>query len=349
MVEDVKIAVVGVGLIGRSHVNSIELSKGSTLASIVDPSDEGRCYAEHIGVNWHPSVEEMFVQSKPDGVILATPNQHHLSGALTCIESHCPTLVEKPLCVTVADAQALVTAANFANIPVLTGHHRRHGDLLKKTKSIIENNELGDIVSFHANCWLSKPDDYFDVPWRSQQGGGPIFINLIHDINTMLYLMGDVASVQAMQSSSIRNHTVEDTAVILIRFHSGTLATINVSDTISAPWSWELTSGENPAFPMTSQACYLIGGTDASLSLPDLKIWRHRGQSSWTNPIDQTAIPFENNDPLISQIQQFSAVIRGDENPLVSAQDGLNTLRVIEAVKSSARSGETVNLPQSKA
>lgn len=344
MTKDVNIAVVGAGLIGNCHMDSIDVSKGSTLACVVDPSDASRQIAENRGVIWYPTIEEMFAHSKPDGVILATPNQLHLSGALTCIENRCPTLVEKPLCVTASDAQVLVNAADSARIPILTGHHRRHSGLLKKTKSIIENDELGDIVLFQATCWLYKPQDYFDVKWRSQPGGGPVLINLIHDINTMLYLLGDVASVQAMQSNKIRNHAVEDTAVISMRFHSGTLATISVSDTIPAPWSWELTSGENPAFPKTSEACYLIGGTAASLSLPDLKIWRHQGQSSWTNPIDQTAIPFENNDPLVSQIGQFAAVIRGDEIPLVSAQDGLNTLRVIEAVKRSAISGETVNL-----
>ena len=86
MTKDVKIAVVGAGLVGKCHIDSLDITKGSTLDCIVDPSDAGRQIAIGQGVKWYPTIEEMFAQSKPDGVILATPNQHHLSGALICME-----------------------------------------------------------------------------------------------------------------------------------------------------------------------------------------------------------------------------------------------------------------------
>lgn len=342
--ENVRLAVVGAGLIGRCHVDAIKATTAAALACIVDPSPEGHRFADSCGVDWFASIEAMFATSQIDGAILATPSQMHADGALVCIDNRCPVLVEKPLCTTVPEAEQLVQHARRADIPVLTGHHRRHGAILKQTKALIDGGTLGTVTTFQGTCWFHKPDAYFDVRWRSQPGGGPVFINLIHDIDTMLYLFGDVSSVQAITSNRIRGSAVEDTAAILLRFASGVLGTMTVSDTTVSPWSWETTSGENPAFPATPQACYLIGGTQAALSVPDLSLWRHDGPPSWLSPLDRQTIAVEDIDPLEAQIQQFVAVIRGQEPPLVSGADGLHTLRVVQAISRSGATGETVTL-----
>lgn len=344
MTMDVRLAVVGVGLIGKCHISSINSAKGAVLACLVDPSETAQVFAETCGVDRYSSIEEMFEETNVDGVILATPSQLHVAGALVCVDNACPVLVEKPLGVEANEAELLLAAAKSANVPVLTGHHRRHGAVIQKAKQLIDQGALGAIVAFQGTCWFHKPDDYFDTEWRSRSGGGPVFINLIHDINTMLYLLGDVASVHAMGANMIRGGEVEDTAAITLRFHSGVLGTITVSDTAAAPWSWEMTSGENPAFPKTGEACYLIGGTQASLSLPNLSLWRHDGPQDWLKPINAEHISVVATDPLVEQIQQFVAVIRGKETPLVSGENGLQTLRVIEAVKRSIATGQTINL-----
>lgn len=346
MTQVLRLAVVGAGLIGRAHVKAISLVGGACLGCIVDPSDEAQEYAKAIGADWFRSLDDMFERTSVDGAILATPNRVHLEGALTCIANKCPVLVEKPLATCVAEAEQIVTAANAAGVAVLTGHHRRHSMMMKKAKSVIDGKTLGRIVSFQGTCWFHKPDDYFDVAWRSQSGGGPIFINLIHDINTVIHLLGDIASVQASASNAIRGGQVEDTAVILLKFCNGILGSLSVSDAAAAPWSWELTSAENPAYPATSQACYLIGGTKASLSLPDLTIWRHRDQPDWMTPIESQKLVVDAVDPLTAQIEQFAFVIRDGDMPLVSGEDGLKTLRVVDAIKTAIDTGKTVLVPQ---
>ncbi len=344
MVADVELAVVGAGLIGRCHAEAIIATPGARLACIVDPADAAREFAKTCAVAWYATMSEMFERHPVDGVILATPNQVHVEGALMCLDNACPVLVEKPLAVNVAQAQELVEAGQRAGVAILTGHHRRHGATVQKAKSIIDTGQLGQIVSAQCTCWFHKPRGYFDVDWRAGPGGGPVFINLIHDINTMQYLLGPVATVQAMASNRTRGLPVEDTAAILLGFASGALASITVSDTVSAPWSWEMTSGENPAFPRTSVSSTLIGGTQASLSLPDLSIWRHAGAPDWLTPIKADTVQVEIHDPLIAQIGQFMAVIRDGAAPLVSGQDGLQTLRVIQAVKRAFDTGGSVDL-----
>ena len=344
MASDVKLAVVGAGLIGKCHIDAILSTNGVALACIVDPSETAVEFATAHGIECYSLIEDMFENTSVDGVILATPSQLHAVGALICVENGCPVLVEKPLGVDTGEAELIVDAAKAANVPLLTGHHRRHGAAVQQAKRIIDQGVLGTVVTFQGTCWFHKPADYFDVAWRSRPGGGPIFINLIHDINTMVFLFGDVASVHAMDSNMIRGGKVEDTAAILLRFCSGVLGTITISDTAVAPWSWEMTSGENSAFPKTGETCYQIGGTQASLALPNLTLWRHDGPQDWLNPINMEPISVEATDPLEAQIQQFAAVIREEEAPLVSGDDGLRTLRVVEAVKRSIETGETINL-----
>jgi len=103
-----------------------------------------------------------------------------------------------------------------------------------------------------------------------------------------------------------------------------------------------MTSGENPVYPATTQACYLIGGSQAALSVPDLTLWRHDGPPSWLSPVQRQTIAVDDIDPLEAQIRQFVAVIRGEEPPLVSGEDGLCTLRVVQAIAQSGVIGETV-------
>ena len=113
---------------------------------------------------------------------------------------------------------------------------------------------------------------------------------------------------------------------------------------VPAPWSWELTTGENPVYPQQDQACYKIGGTEGSLSIPQLEIWFYRGKRSWWEALERERLAFRSCDPLALQIRHFCEVIRGDAPPLVSGREGLAALRVIEAIKAAARSGATVTL-----
>ena len=82
------------------------------------------------------------------------------------------------------------------------------------------------------------------MAWRRSRGGGPILINLIHEIDLIRFVCGEIASVQAFTSNAVRGFEVEDTAAVLLRLTNGALATDSLSDTAVAPWTWDLASGE---------------------------------------------------------------------------------------------------------
>jgi predicted dehydrogenase len=344
MIKPAKIAVLGAGLIGKRHIQHILAEPEAELAAIVDPAPIGKCLAEENAVPWFPSFTDLLAARKPDGVIVATPNQLHLPHGMQAVAAGLPALIEKPITDDVASGTKLVEAAEAARVPILVGHHRRHNPMIRKAKETIDSGRLGRIIAVHTFCWITKPDDYFGVSWRREKGGGPIFINLIHDMDLLRHLCGEVTCVQAFESNAVRGYPVEDTAVILLRFANGALGTITVSDTIVAPWSWERTTGENPAHPHTDQSCYHVGGTHGSLTIPKLEVWHNKDKRSWYEPFSIDFVPFEPEDPLRVQIRHFCRVVRGREQPLVSGREGLMAVKLVAAVKEAARTGEVISI-----
>lgn len=340
--DRVRMAVAGAGLVGHRHAGAIVASRSAVLTAVADPRPETRALADDLGATWHPTLEALLASDSADGVILATPNAHHVEGGLACIEAGMPVLVEKPLAADPDGARHLVEAARAAGVPLAAGHHRRHAPLVATARALIEGGRLGRIAAVHATTWFRKPDRYFEAAWRKEAGAGPILLNLVHDIDLLLHLAGPVAAVQAVTANAVRGFAVEDTAAITLRFASGALGTVNLCDATPAPWSWELTAGENPAYPATDQSFCWIGGTKASLTLPGLELWSHGTGGGWWDPISATRLPVAATDPFVAQVEQFAAVIRGEDRPLVSGQDGLAALEVLDAIGRAARSGGSV-------
>jgi predicted dehydrogenase len=125
-----RIAVAGAGAIGLRHIEEIQKSDAATLSAIIDPSPNALSVAHREGVPLYPSLEECFANDRPEGVVLATPNQMHVEQSLVCIAAGIPVLVEKPIAHTLKEGQRLVEAAERVNAKLLVGHHRSHSPIL---------------------------------------------------------------------------------------------------------------------------------------------------------------------------------------------------------------------------
>jgi predicted dehydrogenase len=347
----VRLAVAGAGLIGQRHIEEIDASPSATLATlaaIVDPFPAAAEVAEKFSVPLYSSLTELFVRDKPDGVILATPNQLHVTGGLECVAAGVPVIVEKPIGDSVEAATTLVEAGEAAGVPVLTGHHRNYSPIMSKAREIIRSGAVGSVVAVVGTALLYKPDDYFEAGggWRRQPGGGPILLNLIHELNNLLSLVGGIVRVQAVTSNATRGYPVEDTAATVFTFANGALGTFLLSDTAASPRSWEQTSQENRSYASyDDEDCYHIAGTRGSLSVPTMRLKVYQGAASWWEPFTSTTESVDRSDPLAHQIEHFAAVIRGEQQPICSGRDGLKTLLVVDAVIQAARTGQPVDIP----
>ena len=105
-----------------------------------------------------------------------------------------------------------------------------------------------------------------------------------------------------------------------------------------------MTTGENPAYPQQDQSCYQLAGTHGSLTIPQLEVWSNRDKRSWWEPLVRERVHVVQEDPLKLQIRHFCEVIRGTAQPIVSGRDGLNTLKVINAVFKATETGNKVRI-----
>lgn len=337
------IALIGAGAIGRTHIDRIQRSDNLTLAAIADPTDAGRALAASLGVPWFADHVRMLERVKPQGAVVATPNFTHIPVALDCLECGVAALVEKPVADTVAEAQLLVDAQAKTGVPVLVGHHRRYNPINRRARDILQAGHLGQLVTANVMATFLKPAPYFEAAWRRQKGGGPILINLIHEIDMLRFLCGEITSVQALTSNQVRGFEVEDTAAAVLRFENGALGTVVLSDTATSPWSWDFCAGEQDQYPRQHVQSHFISGTHGSLSLPDLALWNYRGERSWHAELTREQTMVHQADPYTGQLQHFKAVIDGTEAPLCSALDGLRTLQATLAVSEAAASGHAVS------
>ena len=348
----VRVALVGAGLIGRTHLAALGRSPRCAPCAVVDPSPGAAGVAAAAGVPHLDSLEALLAGERPDGVILATPNRLHLEQTLACLERGLAVLVEKPLAASVAEGERLVRAVRAGGGRVLVGHHRTHGSILRAARELIADGALGRLVAVSGSATFYKPDDYFDAgPWRRERGAGPILINLIHEVHSLRLLCGEIVAVQAFASNAVRGFAVEDTAAINLRFASGALGTFLLSDTAASPRSWEQSSGENPAYAHHGdEDCYLVAGTRGSLAVPTMRLHRYAREAdrSWWKPFEESVVPVERDDPIERQLEHFVDVIRGAAEPLVDVASALANLRVTEAVAEAAATGGTVAIGQGR-
>lgn len=342
--ERLAIAVIGAGVIGRRHVEIISTLPECRLAGIADPSDSARALAEACGVPWHASHRELLDAVRPDAAIIATPNSLHVPVAEDCIARGIAMLVEKPIAEDLVAARKLAALAGQAGVPLLVGHFRRHNPVLRAARDLIDSGRLGRLVTVNASSNVLKPDPYFDIAWRTQPGGGPVLINLVHDIDALRFLCGEIETVQAIAANAVRGFAVEDSAVVILRFRGGALAAVTLSDATPSPWCWDQTAGENPAFARHEAECYRLCGTGASLSLPALELWSYPAERGWHMPLQRQRVTVTPADPLVEQMRHFIRVARREELPLVSGEDGARTLAATLAVIRSAETGQPVAL-----
>lgn len=344
-----KFLLSGPGLIGKRHAELIGQNENCTLAAIVaPPSDENLSFAEHYQTPLFPDIRTALKTIDIDAAIISSPNQFHFDQVSDCINSKIPVLVEKPITDDIETAYDLVKRGKKAGVPILVGHHRTYSPLTKAALEFLSSKKFGKMVVLQGSALFYKPAHYFlDGPWRKFIGGGPILINLIHEIGLMRMFAGEIVEVQALASNRTRQFEVEDSVVINLRFANGALGSFVLSDVAASSKSWEMTSGENKAYPFfPDETCYHFAGTHGSLDFPSMKAryYQDEDKRSWWTNFRTEDIAFTRQDPLVLQLQHFIDVIKNNVRPLVSAYDGYKNMVVLDAVQNSIKNGDIVKV-----
>jgi len=368
-----RVGVVGAGqLVGISHcriVKDLE-GQGVELTCVCQRRPDDTEAAERFGAKFYTDAYEMAATEGLDGVVIAAPTHLHLPLVLACIKGSQDRqallgkkqnelraiLVEKPISEDLASAMKLAQAAEQAGIKILVGHQRRHSAFVKKARDLVTNSNFGPLRGFSAEFSLLKPEPYFAkneprFAWRGCKGkGGPVLINLIHDVDLLRFITGhEVVRVFAATSGSARANDVEDTGAVTVVLDHGAVGTCLFSDASPSPWSYEFTTLENKKYPPVPgperKDCYHFLGAQRSLGFPSLNAFNYGKEvevPGWDAPLTVEPNEVTPEDPLKTQMSHFVRVCRGLEAPICSARDGMESLAVIMAILHSAETQEAV-------
>jgi len=194
-----RLLIAGTGLIGHRHLAHILDHPDLTLAGIIDPVADNRAMADVPGF---ADIAEVDVEA--DGIVIATPTETHAPLACAAADRGWHVLVEKPLAESLAAADAMIDHARRAGVQILVGHHRRHHPRVARLKEIVAAGDIGQPIVASLLWTMRKPDEYFGPSWRAGMNGAPVKQNLIHDVDTLRWLFGDVADVAGFGGNTVR-------------------------------------------------------------------------------------------------------------------------------------------------
>lgn len=230
--DRLSVGVVGLNGIGGRHAKSLAEMDRVDLVAVADLREDLRAeFAQASGATAYADYREMVEKEDLDAVVIATPHFLHAPMGLFCLEAGLHTFVEKPVAMTVSEADQMVETAQAKNLTLGVGHNYRTFPGNRAMKEKI--GQLGDI---HRVLWQwleVRAETYYERDlWRctwEQAGGGVLMNQTSHDIDLLCWMLGEPVEVSAMISSWYHKAEIEDSAVANVRFASGALANLQFS------------------------------------------------------------------------------------------------------------------------
>ena len=342
-----RVGLVGAGSIGARHVKAIDEVAHIDLVAIADPSPAAGKMGLSRDIPVFADAEEMLSKEDIEAVIIATPTERHHTDVMTALRHRKTVLVEKPITATMAEAEEVTRFAAQQGCKVLVGHQRRYYPCATTARDIVQSGRIGTLMAVGGQWTTRKDDDYYAPQWRRDIKAGPILTNLIHEIDLLRFICGDIISVSAEITHRDQNFAKEDAVALSLKFASQAVGSFLLSDRTPSPWTWEMALGENVKFPKTGMNAIRFLGTGGALEFPNLTLWRHGEENgNWHHEIRPEVIDTPFIDAYVAQCTHLCAVARGLEEPVIDALNGSKSLAATLAAARAAADGVRINLSQ---
>ena len=311
----VAVGVIGTGFWGE---NQVRVFRQSRMADLVAICDSNKKRAEEMGtkysVPWYSDPSKFFRVPELEAVTVCTPTQTHLKVGLQAIEAGKNLLVEKPMTGEERAADRLVNSAKKAGVKLLVGFIERFNPGVRAVKKMLTQKVVGDVIIATGRRVARWPIRIGDV--------GVVKDTAIHDIDAMRYLLEEEVSAVFAQTGSLRTHSYEDYAEIMLRFKEGTTGFID------ANWL-------TPRKVRT----LIITGSDATINLDYIT------QEITLENSQRLVKPFTPwAEPLKLELENFITTILRDTEEAPSGEDALRAIRVCDAALRSGKSKTLVTL-----
>jgi predicted dehydrogenase len=325
-----RVAVIGVGSMGRNHVRVYTEMPEVELVAVVDANTNA---VEQIGHRYHvptyTDVCEMLEKERPDAVSIAVPTSGHFTVAMHALRAGCHVLVEKPIAATLEDAEVLIRTAEQCDRLLMVGHIERFNPAVMELRRRLREGMAGRIYKIHTERLSPYPS-------RIQDAG--VVIDLAsHDIDLMRHLMNDeIVRLYGETLQSI-NSDREDMFNGLIRFRSGAVGVLDVNWITPTKIRRLTVTGARGLLrcDLLSQELFFYENENAPSQWDTLSILRGVSEGNIIG------IRIQRHEPLAAELNDFVNAVRDDRPPTVTGEDGLETLRI---ALDFVRSGKEVQL-----
>lgn len=345
--NEMKYALIGCGRISPNHIAAAK-ANGLEICAICDVEtanmrDKKLKFDLGDSVNQYTDYKEMLAQEKPELVAIATESGKHAQIALDCMDYGCNLIIEKPIALSIEDADRIIQKADALNLKVCACHQNRFNKSVQKIREAVEKNRFGKLFYGTAHIRWCRDREYYDrASWRGtwEQDGGALMNQCIHNIDLLRWMMGD--EIEEVVGMTDRLHhpyiEAEDLGIALIKFKNG---------------AYGIVEGTTDIYPRNlEETLYLFGekGTvkAGGQSVNIIEEWRF---SDMLDDPEEVKARFHENPPNVygyGHTPLYADVIqaiRENRKPYVDAEAGKRALELVLAIYRSAANGSIVHFP----
>lgn len=323
--------LIGASTIAREHMIGAIREAGGEITAVMSTNPErGRAFAAGNGIPRATTSLDDLLGADIDAVYISTTNELHLPQTLAAAKAGKHVLAEKPLAMTVADAEAMVEACRAAGVVMATNHHLRNAGAHRAMRQAITDGLIGRPLAarvFHA---VYLPEHLQGWRLHDPNAGGGVTVDIaVHDCDTLRFVLADdpVEVAAMVQASGMASGGLEDMVMTTVRFASGLLAQTHDAFTVRYAGTG-----------------FEVHGTEGSLIARDVMTQRPIGSVLLRTRDGERALPFEHESLYARAVRAFHAAIRGEGQPSATGLDGVKSLAFGLAALEAARTGRTVKI-----
>ncbi len=329
-----KVAVIGVGAMGRNHARLYWELAGVDFVGLADRDEKA---AQGIAGRYHTKAytdyRKLLDEQKPDAVTVAVPTAEHVAVALEVIQRGVHVLIEKPIALTLAEGQKIIAAAEKQNVRLMVGHIERFNPAVEMLKRSIDEGKCGRIFQMDAHR---------QGPFPARIGDVGVVIDLaVHDVDVMRYLTGsEVERVYAETEQRIHTEH-EDLLIGLLRFSDRTVGSLTINWLTPTKIRELFVTGELGMYRVDylTQDLYFYENAGAKgADWDSMRVLRGVSEGQMVR------FAVAKKEPLRAEQEAFLAAVRGERPVAVSGQDGLKALEIAQAVVRSGSGHQSISL-----
>ena len=344
-----KYALIGCGRISPNHIaaaknNNLDIA---AICDIIPENMEDKALKFKLGSDTrrYTDYKEMIEKEKPDLVAVCTESGKHAEIALYCIEHGCSCIIEKPIALSIKDADAIIAASIRNNVKVCACHQNRFNKSIQKIREAIDMNRFGKLFYGTAHIRWCRDHEYYDrASWRGtwEQDGGALMNQCIHNIDLLRWMMGsEIVEVVGMTDKLNHDYIeAEDLGLAIVRFKNG---------------SYGMIEGTTDVYPKNLEETLYIFGEKGTVkaggqSVNIIEEWRF---SDLLDDPEEVKARFHENPPNVygyghtPLYADMINAINTDRQPYVTAMDGKKALELVLAIYKSAAEGCSIKFPLS--